>query len=268
MGDQIGQPGSLDLPLLQRQSLSERVVLILKHFILNEGLAIDNRLPPERQLAEALNVSRTVLREALSHLIGEGIVYRASPRKLHVADFDRAKVSAELAGLREEGASLQNLIELRVFVEIGALEVIVQRMTDDHLTAIEQWVVQGENHLRSQLPLPLVDARFHAALLHATENPAIEAFLPIIEENLRQSLIAAPRQFSGSGDAEDFRVVTEHRQIFEALRRRDANAARLLMLAHLSPYLHRDWRETRPRPASPRLDTGTPVASEIATERE
>lgn len=250
MNEQAERVELLGLSIPQRRNLSERVVQILKHFILDQGLATDDRLPPERQLAEALNVSRTVLREALSHLIGEGIVYRASPRKLHVSDFDRARVSAELAGLREGESSLQNLIELRVFVEIGALEVIVRRITDEHLAEIEHWVVQGEGHLRAHTPLPLVDARFHAALLRATENPAIEAFLPIIEENLRQSLIASPRQFGGSGDAEDFRVVTEHRQIFEALKRRDANAARLLMLAHLSPYLHRDWRESLHRHAS------------------
>lgn len=255
MDDQVGPIDFLSLPMLQRQNLSERVIQILKHFILNQELQAGDRLPPERQLAEALNVSRTVLREALSYLIGEGIVYRASPRKLHVADFDRGKVSAELAGLREEETSLQHLIELRVFVEIGALEVIVQRLTEAHLEAIEEWVIQGEEHLRTGVPLSLVDARFHAALLHATENPAIETFLPIIEETLRQSLIASPRQFSGSGGAEDFRVVSEHRQIYEALKRGDANSARLLMLAHLSFYLHRDWRESRVQPWQAPLHT-------------
>lgn len=247
MGELAGRGVLPAVPLLQRQNLAGRVVLILKHFILDQGLAVGDRLPAERQLAEALNVSRTVLREALSQLIGEGIVGRATPRRLLVADFDRARVAAELVGLREEGAALQHLIELRVFVEIGALEVIVRRLTAAHLAAIEHWVVEGEEHLRAHLPLSLVDAHFHAALLRATENPAIEAFLPIIEENLRQSLIAAPRQFGGSGVADDFRVVAEHRQIFEALKRRDADAARLLMLAHLSPYLHRDWREAQAR---------------------
>src|SRR4029078_3269685 len=125
---------------------------------------------------------------------------------------------------REDAASLQNLIELRVFVEIGALEVIVQRMTDGQLAAIEHWVVQGEQHLSAHIPLALVDVHFHAALLRTTENPAVEAFLPIIEENLLQSLIASPRQISGSSDAEDCRVVSEHRQIFEALRRLLPNA--------------------------------------------
>jgi GntR family transcriptional repressor for pyruvate dehydrogenase complex len=245
MSGQAERLDFLSLPMLQRQNLSERVVLILKHFILNQGLQTGDRLPPERQLAEALNVSRTVLREALSHLIGEGIVYRATPRKLQIADFDRAKISADLAGMREQEASLQSLIELRVFVEIGALEVIARRLTEAHLAEIEHWVLQGEEHLQAHEPLGLVDARFHAALLRATENPAIEVFLPIIEENLRQSLVTSPRQFSGSGSTEDHRVVGEHRQIFEALQRRDADTARLLMLTHLSHYLHRDWRETR-----------------------
>lgn len=232
----------LSLPVLQRRSLSERVVTTLKGYLLQDGVRTGDRLPPERQLAEALDVSRTVLREALSHLIGAGLIRRESPRKLQVTDFDRAQLRLELAQLQEVDTSLQDLIELRVFVEIGALEVIVQRLNDDHLAAIEYWVRQGEERLAAHEPLILVDARFHAALLAVADNQAMAAILPLIEENLRQSLIASPRQFAGSGRPDDFRVVTEHRQILEALKRRDVNVARMLMSAHLSFYLHRDWR--------------------------
>lgn len=232
----------LRLPMLQRQSLSERVVITLKGYLLQDGVRAGDRLPPERRLAEVLNVSRTVLREALSQLIGAGLIRRESPRKLQVADFDQAQLRAELARVQEVDTSLQDLIELRVFVEIGALEMIVQRLTDAHLARIEQWVRRGEERLEAREPLILVDARFHAALLDVTDNRAIAALLPLIEENLRQSLVASPSQFAGSGRPDDYRVVTEHRQIFEALKRRDVNAARLLMAAHLSPYLHRDWR--------------------------
>lgn len=242
----------LSLPILHRQSLSERAVTALKGYLLQDGVQAGDRLPPERQLAEALNVSRTVLREALSQLIGAGLIRRESPRRLQVADFDRGQLRAELAQLQEVDTSLQDLIELRVFVEIGALEVIVQRLNDEHLAAIEYWVRQGEERLAAHEPLMLVDAHFHAALLAATDNQAIAAILPIIEENLRQSVRVSPRQFAGSGRPDDYRVVAEHRQIFEALRRRDANAARMLMAAHLSFYLHRDWRH----PAS-----GRPAAS-------
>jgi GntR family transcriptional repressor for pyruvate dehydrogenase complex len=239
---QLDQIDFLRLPTLPRQNLSERVAQILKHLIIDQNLREGDRLPPERRLAEAINVSRTVLRESLSRLIGEGVIRRGTPRKLEVAAFDRAKVSAELAGLVEQESSLQELIELRVFVEIGSLEVIVQRMTPHRLAEIDRWVQLGEEKLRTHEPLALVDAGFHAALLRTTGNKAIEAFLPIIEENLRQSLVRSTGQFAGSGSSDDYRVVTEHRQILEALRREDAAAARLLMLAHLSPYLHRDWR--------------------------
>ena len=232
----------LSLPMLQRQSLSERVVTALKGYLLQDGVRAGDRLPAERQLAEALNVSRTVLREALSQLIGAGLIRRESPRKLQVADFDRGQLRAELAQLLEIDTSLQDLIELRVFVEIGALEMIVQRLNDEHLAAIEYWVRLGEERLAAHEPLILVDAHFHAALLAVADNQAMAAILPIIEENLRQSLIASPRQFAGSGRPDDYRVVAEHRQILEALKRRDVNAARMLMSAHLSFYLHRDWR--------------------------
>src|SRR6478735_8715921 len=218
----------LSLPMLQRQNLSERVVTTLKGYLLQDGVQAGDRLPPERQLAEALNVSRTVLREALSQLIGAGLIRRETPRRLQVTDFDRAQLRAELARVQEVDTSLQDLIELRVFVEIGALEVIVQRLDDDHLARIEYWVRQGEERLAARAPLILVDAHFHAALLEVSDNQAIAALLPIIEENLRQSLAASPRQFGGSGQPDDYRVVTEHRQIFEALKRRDVNAARLL----------------------------------------
>lgn len=239
---QLDRIDFLRLPTLPRQNLSERVAQILKHLIIDQNLREGDRLPPERRLAEAINVSRTVLRESLSRLIGEGVIRRGTPRKLEVAAFDRAKVSAELAGLVEQESSLQELIELRVFVEIGSLEVIVQRMTPHRLAEIDRWVQLGEEKLRTHEPLALVDAGFHAALLRTTGNKAIEAFLPIIEENLRQSLVRSTGQFAGSGSSDDYRVVTEHRQILEALRREDAAAARLLMLAHLSLYLHRDWR--------------------------
>jgi GntR family transcriptional repressor for pyruvate dehydrogenase complex len=234
----------LSLPMLQRQNLSERVVTTLKGYLLQDGVQAGDRLPPERQLAEALNVSRTVLREALSQLIGAGLVRRESPRKLQVTDFDRAQLRVELAQLQEIDTSLQDLIELRVFVEIGALEVIVQRLNDEHLANIEYWVKQGEERLAAREPLILVDAHFHAALLAVADNQAMAAILPLIEENLRQGLIASPRQFAGSGRPDDYRSITEHRQIFEALKRRDVNAARMLMSAHLSFYLHRDWRRS------------------------
>jgi GntR family transcriptional repressor for pyruvate dehydrogenase complex len=224
----------------RHQGLSERVAQILKRFILAEPLEAGERLPAERRLADALNVSRTVVREALSQLIGEGIVVRRSPRAIAVAEFDRGRLAADLALVDAEVAEMRHLIELRVIIEIGAIEAIVERATGEQLREIERSVVEGERRLAAEEPIVLADVRFHAALPGTLGNDAINSLLPLIEEHLRQNFLADAHQLSGTGTPDDHRVVAQHRQIFEAIKRRDVEAARLVMLAHLNPYLRRN----------------------------
>lgn len=228
---------AVQLPSLQRETLAIRVATILKRHIMSEGLEPGTALPPERRLADALSVSRTVLREALSQLIGEGLIERRSARALCVAPFDRDRLTAELASGGAAEAETRDLIELRVIIEIGAIEAIVYRATDEHLREIERWVVDGEHRVAADQAIALADARFHAALLRTLGNETINAMLPLIEENLRQNLITDAHHLHKTGTPDDHRVVSEHRQIFEAIKRRDVDGARLLMLAHLNRYL-------------------------------
>jgi DNA-binding transcriptional regulator YhcF (GntR family) len=128
------RPDNGDLfPVMRREPLSRRVAQLLKQHILVEGLPPGHRLPAERRLADRLNVSRTVLREALSLLIGEGIVERRSAHALCVADFDRARVAADFAPVDAESIQMRDLIELRAIIELGSIETIVQRVTEAQL---------------------------------------------------------------------------------------------------------------------------------------
>jgi DNA-binding MurR/RpiR family transcriptional regulator len=84
-------PVSLSMP--PRESLAARSAAALKRYLLAEGLEPGDKLPPERRLAEALNVSRTVLREAVNQLVGEGLVRREPSRSPTVTDFDRSALA-------------------------------------------------------------------------------------------------------------------------------------------------------------------------------
>src|SRR5690625_4640890 len=90
-----------------RASLADQVATILKQFILVEGLEAGARMPAERHLATTLNVSRTVLREAQSRLIGEGVLERPSPRILQVAAHDRDALAASLAPFDERATQFR-----------------------------------------------------------------------------------------------------------------------------------------------------------------
>src|SRR5262245_23553575 len=128
-------PPDLDairFPVPRRENLATSVATLLKRYILVERLAPGHRLPSERRMADALQVSRPVLREALSQLIGEGILVRRSPRALCVADFDRVRVGSEVGSVDDADAEMRHLIEVRVVLEIGAIEAIADRASDAH----------------------------------------------------------------------------------------------------------------------------------------
>lgn len=84
---------AVPLAMPARESLSARSAAALKRFLLTEGLEAGDKLPPERRLAEALNVSRTVLREAINQMVGEGLVRREPSRSPTVTDFDRGHLA-------------------------------------------------------------------------------------------------------------------------------------------------------------------------------
>jgi GntR family transcriptional regulator, transcriptional repressor for pyruvate dehydrogenase complex len=232
-----------NLPIFQRQPLSLRVTEILKRYILVEPLETGSRLPAERRLAETLSISRTVLREALGQLIADGILVRTTPRTLSVAPFDRLRVAAELAPLNDYDIVDQSLIELRVIIEVGAIELITRRADADDLGEIERWVTEGERSVVDSAELMgRVDLRFHTTLLRAAHNDAVNAFLPLIEQTLYQNVGAWLHHLGQRDHPEDHRVAAEHRQIFEAIKRGDRETARMVMLAHLAPYLRPEFR--------------------------
>lgn len=230
-------------PLIRRDNLSARVATILKRYVLAERLEPGHRLPSERRLADWLNVSRVVLREALSQLMGEGILERPSPYVLCVAAFDRAKLAAELSGLDHDDAEAHDLIQMRVILELGAIEFIVAGVTDAQLKAIERWVIEGERTLAAGEPIFRADAGFHAALLKSLGNQAVNRLLPLIEEHLRHDVLQDPGRLKTGGLPTDQRVVQQHREIYEALKRRDGAAARHWLLTHLKPYIDPSLRD-------------------------
>ena len=225
-------------PLIRRENLSARVATIVKRYILARHLEPGYRLPAERRLADLLNVSRVVLREALSQLMGEGIGAANTVLALALA-FDRAKLAAELSGLDHEDTEANDLIELRVVLELGAIDAIVAGATEAHLREIERWVIEGERTLAAGEPIYRADAGFHAALLKLLDNQVINGFLPLIEEHLRHDILQDPGRLQSAGLPTDQRVMQQHRAIYEAIKQRDPVASRDWLLTHLKPYIER-----------------------------
>ena len=224
-----------------RESLADRVAVILKKFILSESVAAGDRLPAERQMADTLNISRTVLREALNQLIGENILERPSPRVLRVADFDREALAASIAMTSDRDIQFRDLMELRYILEVGAMPLIIERIQLRQIDMIEELASKHRSEISAGRSGNGADVQFHTRLLQVVDNPIIHGVIPVIEEQIRSYLLREPSLLVPERRHTDTsaRVIDEHQSIIEALRNRDTTAGLMAMTRHLEPYFTR-----------------------------
>ncbi len=224
-----------------RESLADRVALILKKFILSESVPAGDRLPPERQMADTLNISRTVLREALNQLMGEGILERPSPRILRVAGFDRDALASSIASHDDTDIRFRDLMELRYILEVGSIPIIIQQLTPPDLARIEALAAKHRHEIADGRSGNSADIEFHTRLLQVIDNPIIRGVIPVIEEQIRSYLLREPSMLvPGRSKPETLiRVIDEHQDIISALRNKDVAAGLMAMTRHLEPYFTR-----------------------------
>lgn len=222
---------------MTRDSLSLQVCDAIKAYIVSENLEPGSQLPSERQLSEVLAVSRNVVREGLSLLVAEGIITKKAGKGIFLREIDGLAVAGgghEI--LAQERARYEAIREARAAVEVGAIGLIVSRITEAELAQLEQTVVDLEHKLEQGESFIKKDLQFHMILLQAARNELLLQWSPMVEEVMRvwvyqrDALGSAIRPRAVREDAT--RVAAEHRAILEAVRNRDVEQARMLLKKH------------------------------------
>ena len=215
---------------LSRDTLTKQAIETLRRFILTEDLKPDEQLPSERELSESLSVSRNIVREALSVLVAEGLIVKQPGRGIFVTDFDRSKVAPQSAvSFDYNGRSSAALSEARAVVELGAIPLITQRITNADIQQLEVINRSFEENLRQRRSTIKDDIEFHKVLITSTRNPVLIELIPLLVEYFRLAVFHRPSAIFHNPE----RVITEHRKIIVALQSRDAAAARQALIEHL-----------------------------------
>jgi len=222
---------------LERGDLVRGAVEQLRAYVLSRPS--DTLLPSEAELGRALGVSRTVLREALKLLQGQGLVVLSQGKRARVAAADptAAIESLDILLRRSEG-SLLHLVEVRRPLEAEIVQLAATRATADELAEAEAAIDEQEKASTLDGRIE-ADLRFHRALAKATGNPVfvllLDALAGLMRASRRKSL----------GEHGNRVPVEHHRAILDALRRRDPAAARAALLGHLA-LNERHLREPKP----------------------
>jgi GntR family transcriptional repressor for pyruvate dehydrogenase complex len=200
---------------------------------LEQGLMeVGQRMPSERDLADALGISRTVLRESLSSLESLGYLEARLGQGRFVADPQGWQSESLLDDwLRRHESELRDLIEMRAVIESQALRGATREPRDLARAATEVVRAQSEAADAGRLDdAAALDLEFHLLLADSTNNRPLRT--------LAQALIGRARQASHAAyrvDSYRRASLRQHRRIVAALRSGDRDrAADLLMEHHLS----------------------------------
>lgn len=193
-----------------------------------------DKLPTESALMQSFGVSRGVVREALSRLAAAGRVQTQHGIGTFALAPDREGRFRMESRSNLDLADMLDLLELRTSIESDAAGLAATRRTEEHLLAMRQALDDFSRHLSTVGETVAPDFRFHLAIAQATGNRNYGDLM----EQLGLAVIPSTRLSSIRLDPEYReqhlqKVNQEHHDIFAAIARRDAEAARAAMRIHL-----------------------------------
>ncbi|WP_025131346.1 FadR/GntR family transcriptional regulator [Pseudomonas sp. PH1b] len=220
------------LELQRPDSLVVRVVNAIRTEIDSGRLAPESRLPTEQQLAEQLNVSRSVIREAIAQLKADGVLIARRGLGSYISKTPAGTVF-RFPQTRGRLADLAQMFEMRLWIETQAASIAAQRRDAADLQRMQR-ALQEMHDQRSDLETAaLADVEFHRAIAEASKNDYFVAFHDFLGSQLASARKTAWEnsalpQVGGSADA-----IQEHQALYQAIADGNRQAAAACADAHL-----------------------------------
>lgn len=191
------------------------------------------RLPPERELAERFGVSRPTVREAIIALEALQKVRVKTGSGVYVLD-----APAQRNGI-DPSVSAFELTEARALIEGEAAALAATMISDEQLQELDSLLDDmADESADGELISELADQKFHHIISAATKNTLLASVI----DNLWYIRDNSPKvhaAYQAICEIEPESRVDEHREILEALKKRDSRAARAAMHAHFSRILNK-----------------------------
>ncbi|MEV5536247.1 FadR/GntR family transcriptional regulator [Saccharopolyspora shandongensis] len=189
-----------------------------------------DRLPPEREFAELLGVSRPTVREAIGALKARGVLRVVHGRGVFIAEPETARELRE--ALATQRHSISELFAMREVLEVPAAGWAAERQDAEALQRVSS-VLQSMAEATEQVPrdferLQQLDEAFHLAIVEAAGNKFLQQTLGVLQQILHQGMqttLMVPGRVEAARE--------DHQRILDALLAGDSEAARQAALRHV-----------------------------------
>jgi GntR family transcriptional repressor for pyruvate dehydrogenase complex len=230
----MGLERGMLLKPIKRVRLYENAVEQIQSMVLRNRYKPGDRLPPERSLAEQLNISRPSLREALRILsvmglieikVGDGI-YVKEVNFLPYIESVNLSISSRL---QMERGSFIKLWQVRTILEVGMMDLLAKRITEPFLENLWHCIEEMERNIDGQDAFISAGIRFHRLIAEAGQNEILILMWDTMGNLIRRSHDKIYR-ISRSPK----RSLLAHKRIYFALKQGNPHKAGEAMRKHLA----------------------------------
>ncbi|HET9520910.1 MAG TPA: FadR/GntR family transcriptional regulator [Candidatus Limnocylindrales bacterium] len=215
--------------VVSRSTLPEEIANRLLQQIREQELRPGDKLPAERNLAEMMQVSRPVVREALRALALMRVVDIRQGDGTYITSLEPRQLIAHLDFVfSKDSVALVQLLEARRVIESGNVRLAALRVTASDLAELETLVATLEGAIDDPERFSELDIELHIAVCAAAGNFLLLQFMNIISTLGRVS-----RERTGGLREVREAAMHDHRLLLEALRAHDPGAAERAMRTHL-----------------------------------
>jgi GntR family transcriptional repressor for pyruvate dehydrogenase complex len=221
---------------IKAKKLYEEIVEQINQLITGGELKPGDKLLPERELAERLQVSRASVREAIRALELLGFVEIRPGDGTFVRDTNTDEIIRPLAMfLAVEKSSLLDMFEVRRIFETSTASLAAERASEEEVNQIGILLGKMKERLNGQDSEKgeEYDTAFHYAVAEATHNSLLIKLFRTISEEFTRAVSEARRQLYLDADNPQ-KIIDQHTRVYEAIRNHDPAAAGQAMLEHLT----------------------------------
>ncbi|WP_420491521.1 FadR/GntR family transcriptional regulator [Neobacillus drentensis] len=222
---------------------SKKLYMQIYNQILSEiqsgAFKIGDKLPAERELCEMFGVSRAPIRQALSALELNGIIYSRQGEGVYVKSNQLATDQSFFKSITPE-----DIVEARMNIEPLIVKFAAQRATDEDIEELRSTIKQMEDETKAGVYVPETDEKLHGGIAKASHNDLfINIMGAIINAMKQQEMWKFIRDRTVTRP--DYRDVNfkEHQLLIQAIEDRNEQEAVKIMTNHMQNLYDRYWKD-------------------------
>jgi GntR family transcriptional regulator, transcriptional repressor for pyruvate dehydrogenase complex len=228
---------STEITRKKHDRVYQKVVEHIQGLVREKVLSPGDQLLPERQLAEKLGVSRAALREGLSVLVSQGLldITPGGGAVICAASIENL-VDPLAAVMLKERENVQDLLEARIILEVGAVRLAALRADSSDIYRIQEAALETNDCMRKGQRSDEADIAFHTAIAQASHNSVLMSVMTVIGGLMNEVYGPSRKKLIEDPEKLEF-YCRRHLEVCEAIRNRDARGAVRLLTQYFETVI-------------------------------